>query len=80
MHASRAAERNGIECITQYDLSMQHHAVMGYVLTKPLHLGIAYECREDVAAFMHYFAVIVHMLGMKDQFNMCLHELEVVEM
>lgn len=53
---------------------------MGYALVKPHFLGINSKCIEDRKAYVHMWAVICSMLGIKDEFNICLHSLEVVEM
>ncbi|KAG5669019.1 hypothetical protein PVAND_016921 [Polypedilum vanderplanki] len=80
LNASRAADGNKIGFITQYDMLLQHFAAMGYALIKPQFFGISYDCNEDREAYLHFYAVIGNLLGIKDEFNLCLHELEVVEM
>jgi hypothetical protein len=52
---------------------------MGYALTKPHQLGIRSDNDEDREAFIHFWAVIGSLLGVKDEFNMCLYPLKVVE-
>ena len=77
--ASRASERNGREKIPQSALSMTQFGFMGFALIKPHVLGILHDKKEDREAFVHFWAVIASMLGVKDEFNMCLNSLEVVE-
>ena len=65
--------------ISQAALSMTLFGFMGYALIKPHLLGIKHDNNEDREAFVHFWAVIASMLGVKDDFNMCLNPLEVVE-
>jgi hypothetical protein len=53
---------------------------MGFALSRPHLLGIKTDINEDRDGFVHFWAVIGSMLGIKDEFNMCLHSLEIVEM
>lgn len=78
--ASRAACSKGYMNISQTAMSMTKFGFMGYALIRPHLLGIRESCREDREAFIFLWAVIGSMLGIKDEFNMCLHSLEVVEM
>lgn len=51
----------------------------GYMISKPHLLGIKCDCDEDRQGFIHMWAVIASMLGIKDEFNMCLYPLRVFE-
>jgi hypothetical protein len=53
---------------------------MGYAIVKPHLLGIKHDCDEDREAFVHLWAVICSMLGIKDEFNLCLQPLNVLEL
>jgi hypothetical protein len=52
---------------------------MGYALVRPDFLGMNYRNDKDREGFVHFWAVIGSMLGIKDEFNLCLHPLETVE-
>lgn len=79
LNASRAAENNGMGNISQTAMAMTKFGFMGYALVRPHLLGIKHDNDEDREAFIFLWAVLGHMLGIKDEFNMCLHPLEVVE-
>lgn len=79
LHATRSAEKNAVGMIPQCAMAMTAFGFMGYALVKPHLLGIQHDNVEDREAFVHLWAVIGYMLGIKDEFNMCLHPLEVVE-
>lgn len=53
---------------------------MGLVVAKPHYLGVSCDNREDREGFIHFWAVISSMMGIKDEFNMNLFSLDVVEM
>lgn len=77
--ASKAASKGGYDVIPQCAMSMTKFGFMGFALVKPHMLGIRHDNREDREGFIHFWAVIGYMLGVKDEFNMCLFKLEVVE-
>lgn len=52
---------------------------MGYALIQPHTLGIRDGNEKDLDAFVFFWAVINSMLGIKDEFNLCLHPLSVVK-
>jgi len=78
--ASNASLESGGLGIPQMFMSFTTFGFMGYALIKPHLLGIKHDCEEDREAYVHMWAVITSMLGIKDEYNMCLHKLEVVEM
>lgn len=41
-------------------------------------MGIKYDNDKDREAFVHFWAVMDHMLGVQDEYNFCLNSLEVV--
>lgn len=79
LFASKAAEKSGYGMIPQAAMAMTNFGFMGYALVRPHFLGIKHNNDEDREAFVHFWAVVGHMLGVKDEFNMCLQTLEVVE-
>lgn len=50
-----------------------------YALIRPHLLGIRYNNDDDREGFVHFWAVIGHMIGVREEFNMCLFPLKVVE-
>ena len=77
--ASRSGKTKGIGFISQTELTSTQFGFMGYALTRPHLLGIRYNNKLDQEGFVHFWAVIGYMLGIEDQYNMCLFPLEVVE-
>jgi ER-bound oxygenase mpaB/B'/Rubber oxygenase, catalytic domain len=73
------AVKNGNGMIPQAAMAMTKFGFMGYALIRPHLLGITHDNDEDREAFVHLWAILGHMLGIKEAFNMCLHPLEVVE-
>lgn len=65
--------------ITQAELAVAVFGFMGYALIPPHYFGIRHNCSMDREAFVHFWAVIGHMLGIEENFNMCLNSLKVVE-
>jgi hypothetical protein len=77
--ASQQAQKCGIGLISQCKMSLTTFAFMGYALVRPHLLGIKADNDEDREAFVFFWAVIDYMLGIKDEFNLCLFSLDVVE-
>lgn len=77
--ASKSALNSKVGFIPQGAMAMTQFGFMGYALVRPHLLGIKHDNVEDREAFVHLWAVLGHMLGIKDHYNMCLHPLEVVE-
>lgn len=77
--ASRSSLKKQIGFIPQCAMAMTKFGFMGYALVRPHMLGIRYDNKDDREAYVHLWAVFGHLLGIKDEFNMCLHPLEVVE-
>ena len=76
-NASLQRKENGI---IQAWMTFTAFGFMGYAVVKPHLLAIKHKCVEDVEAFIRVWAVICSMLGVNDEFNMCLQPLEVVKM
>lgn len=77
--ASNAVKVREHQVIPQCAMSMTAFGFMGYALTKPHQLGIRHDNEQDQEALCHFWAVISSMLGVKDEFNMCLFPLDVVK-
>lgn len=48
-------------------------------MIRPHLLGIRHDNTSDQEGFIHFWAVMGHMLGVQDQYNMCLHPIETVK-
>ncbi|XP_058831224.1 uncharacterized protein LOC131689887 isoform X2 [Topomyia yanbarensis] len=79
LHASKKSEQNSTGFITQTEIAFTTFGFMGYALIRPHLLGIRYDNDEDREALVHFWAVIGAMLGVQDQYNICLPKLAVVE-
>ncbi|XP_058121662.1 uncharacterized protein LOC131282037 [Anopheles ziemanni] len=80
LSASKSAVRRNLGNINQPEMALTTFGFVGFPLVRPHLLGVRYDNREDREAFVHLWAVLGYMLGVEDQYNMCLHRLEVVEM
>lgn len=79
LSASKSSEKKKIGFISQTELSLTTFGFMGFALVKPHLLGIRHDNKNDREGFIHFWAVMGHMLGVMDKFNICLYPLEVVE-
>lgn len=79
-NAAKNAQKHEIGTISPFDMTITMFGFIGYVLTRPYILGIWHDNDDDRDGFVHFWAVINHMLGIPDEFNICLHSLEVVIM
>lgn len=77
--SSQSSGINDLGYITQYGMVLTQFGFMGYALIRPQLLGIKNDSTEDLEGFVHFWAVVGYMLGVKDEFNMCFHSLEVVK-
>lgn len=78
VHASQLSSTNNLGAISQNDLCATLFGFMGYALIRPNLFGIQCDSEEDLDGFIHFWAVIGHILGIEDQYNICLHPREVV--
>ncbi|XP_070500440.1 uncharacterized protein [Chironomus tepperi] len=78
--ASNASLQRTNRGIPQTFMTFTTFGFMGYALVKPHLLAIRHDCQEDREAYVHLWAVIGSMLGIKDEYNMCLQKMEVVEL
>lgn len=78
-NATKYAVSNGFGQITQTEMSIVSFNFLGLQLNRPHLLGISDDNKEDREAYVHFWAVVIHMLGIEDEFNICLYPLEVVE-
>uniref|UniRef100_A0A182FHW7 DUF2236 domain-containing protein n=1 Tax=Anopheles albimanus TaxID=7167 RepID=A0A182FHW7_ANOAL len=74
-----SATKRQLGFISQPEMALTTFGFMGFPLVRPHLLGIRYDNREDLEAFIHLWAVIGFMLGVHDHCNMCLFRLEVVD-
>ncbi|XP_053685354.1 uncharacterized protein LOC128734961 [Sabethes cyaneus] len=80
LNASKKSDEKRTGFITQAEIAFTTFGFMGYALVRPHLLGIRYDNDDDREALVHFWAVIGAMLGVQDQYNICLPKLAVVEM
>lgn len=68
--ASKYTEKGNAGFITQRDMALTQFGFMGFIALVPHKLGIQVN-REDMEAFVHFWRVIGHMVGIQEQFNLC---------
>ncbi|KAG4075523.1 hypothetical protein HA402_003348 [Bradysia odoriphaga] len=79
LNASKGADKKKIGSITQTELALTTFGFMGFALVRPQFLGIRCDNKADREGFIHFWAVIGHMLGVDDEYNMCLFDIQTVE-
>ncbi|KAJ6633173.1 hypothetical protein Bhyg_16017 [Pseudolycoriella hygida] len=77
--ASNSAFKKEIGLITQFEICITTFGFIGFAILRPQFLGIRCNDTEGREGFIHFWAVIGHMLGVEDEFNMCLFNVETVE-
>lgn len=77
--ASTNSERKGIGFISQDEVSITTFGFVGFAIIRPHLFGIDSKDRAKKEGILHVWAVINYMLGVKDEFNICLLPLEAVE-
>lgn len=68
--SSKAAERKHAGMISQKDMALTQFGFMGYIALRPDILGIQVS-RKNFDAFIHFWRVIGHMIGIEERFNLC---------
>lgn len=68
--ASKFAVKNKSGFISQRDMALTQFGFMGYIVLKPHKLGIQLS-NKDFEAFVHFWRVIGHLIGIHDHFNVC---------
>lgn len=61
------------------EVSMTTFGFAGLALIRPHHFGISVASQRQRVAFLHFWAVINHMLGVQDRFNICLQPIKAAE-
>lgn len=70
VHSSRTAEKQNAGKIHQKDLVLTQMGLIVYILMRPEQLGIQVS-RANFEAYVHFWRVIGHMIGIEDRFNGC---------
>lgn len=68
--SSKYAEKGKAGFIMQRDMAYTQFGFIGYSLLKPELLGVRVS-REDYEALVHFWRVIGHLIGIRDEFNLC---------
>lgn len=77
--ASSSSEKKGIGIISQMEVSMTTFGFAGFALIRPHLFGIKSDNQAQREGFLHLWAVINYMLGVRDEFNICLLPMEAAE-
>jgi ER-bound oxygenase mpaB/B'/Rubber oxygenase, catalytic domain len=73
--ASKSSEKACCGIISQKDMAITQFGFMGFGVLKPKLLGL--QCTDaDLDAFVHFWRVMGHMLGIKDEYNLCTNSLD----
>uniref|UniRef100_A0A182YIF8 ER-bound oxygenase mpaB/mpaB'/Rubber oxygenase catalytic domain-containing protein n=1 Tax=Anopheles stephensi TaxID=30069 RepID=A0A182YIF8_ANOST len=64
--------------ISQRDMAITQFGFIGYVIISYRKLGIKYD-PKDMEAFVHFWRVIGHMMGIEERFNACTDRFETTE-
>lgn len=68
--SSKFSEKKNSGFITQRDMALTQFGFMGFIVLKPDKLGIQLT-NKDLEAFVHFWRVIGHLIGIQDKFNLC---------
>ncbi|XP_058061322.1 rubber oxygenase-like isoform X2 [Anopheles bellator] len=64
--------------ISQKDMAVTQFGFIGCVIISHRMLGVQYD-REDLEAFVHFWRVIGHMMGIEERFNACTNSFDTTE-
>lgn len=73
--SSKYAEKGSAGFISQRDMALTQFGFLGYATFCPDSLGIQVSC-ENLEAFVHFWRVIGHMVGLEERFNLCTESLD----
>lgn len=68
--SSKFSEKKNSGFISQRDMALTQFGFLGYIVIKPDKLGIQVS-NKDLEAFVHFWRVIGHMIGIQDKYNIC---------
>lgn len=68
--ASKFADKKQSGIINQRDMALTQFGFMGFIILKPHKLGVQVSSK-DMEAFVHFWRVIGHVLGIDEKFNVC---------
>ncbi|KAH9506440.1 hypothetical protein DERF_011173 [Dermatophagoides farinae] len=84
MHANVSDKQNegkmpnkdtmSISCV---DMTLTQWAFVGFLVLYPKEIGFSLR-KEDIETIVHFWAVIGHLLGIEDEYNLCLGDLHTV--
>ncbi|KAL5279477.1 hypothetical protein ACFFRR_003848 [Megaselia abdita] len=77
-NASMKAIEQKLGPITQMMMSLTAFGFMAFPLMYPNTMGLIEATPENIEGFVHFWAVIGYILGIKDEFNLCLLPVEPV--
>lgn len=84
MHANVSDKQNNgkivnkdVMSISSIDMTMTQWAFIGGLVLYPSKLGFSTK-NEDIETMIHFWAVIGYMLGIEDEYNLCLGDVDTV--
>lgn len=79
LSVSSSASKAGKGIISQAEIAFTAMGFMAFALVKSHMMGIPTDDHKGREGFVHVWAVILYMLGLRDEFNFCLNDVKVVE-
>lgn len=70
LSASKYTEKQKSGFISQRDMALTQFGFMGFIVLSPEKLGVQVS-QKDLEAFVHFWRVIGHLIGIQEQFNLC---------
>lgn len=68
--ASKYSEKGKSGFISQRDMALTQFGFMGFIALTPHKLGVQIT-KDDLEAFVHFWRVLGHMIGIQDKYNLC---------
>ncbi|KAG5683876.1 hypothetical protein PVAND_013137 [Polypedilum vanderplanki] len=74
-HASQSANAAAKGIISQKDIAITQFGFMGYSILLKDKTGCFFS-EQDIEDYCHYFRVLGHLIGLKDEYNLCCETME----
>ncbi|XP_063368516.1 uncharacterized protein LOC134656898 [Cydia amplana] len=76
LKAGLAAKLQGLGAVSQRDIALTQFGFIGFSILKPDKFGVRQTEEFDWDAYCHTWAVIGHMIGLQDRYNLCRRNVE----
>ncbi|CAH0402805.1 unnamed protein product [Chilo suppressalis] len=74
--AGMAAKIKGLGVVSQRDVALTQFGFLGFALLKPDKFGVSQLQEGDWDAYVYFWKVIGHMIGLEDRYNICRNSAE----